>query len=112
MYWAKRGFASNDYEPYVQRLHQLLVEYPWLYREFIMVSCAASTPNRADYYVGLPNIAFLAVFDGFEIVPESALPKAIDTIHLADTTTGEFNSRFRFKSLRRQVPNEYPRQIR
>jgi hypothetical protein len=38
----------------------------------------------------------MAAFDGFESVDESELPKVIDTLHIADATTDEFKSRFRF----------------
>ena len=39
----------------------------------------------------------MSAFDGFEHVGESDLPKIIDTLHIADATTDEFTSRFRFR---------------
>jgi hypothetical protein len=42
------------------------------------------------------NEGFLAVFDGFERIGESDLPKVIDTLHIADASTEQFKSRFTF----------------
>jgi len=47
--------------------------------------------------VGMPHKAFMSAFDDFEQVEESNLPKIIDTLHIADATTDEFTSRFRFR---------------
>jgi arylsulfatase A-like enzyme len=57
----------------------------------------AANPELSNYYVGVPDQSFLAEFDGFDIVPESQLPNEIDTVLLADATTDEFKSRFRFR---------------
>jgi hypothetical protein len=65
-----------------------------LYREFMMVSVKTSKFGTEDYYVGVPNKALLALFDGFDPVEEAELPKPIDTLHVADVT--EFESRFQF----------------
>jgi hypothetical protein len=59
------------------------------------MSTGVSKPALSNYYVGVPS--FLAEFDGFDIVPESQLPNEIDTVLLADATTDEFKSRFRFR---------------
>jgi hypothetical protein len=44
----------------------------------------------------------LADFDGFDLVQESALPKVIDTLHIADPTTDEFKRRFEFRYNKRR----------
>ena len=71
-----------------------------LYREFIMVSTKTSDPFVDDFYLGLPSKTFLALFDGFEEITESDLPKVINTLHIADASTDEFKSRFHFADRR------------
>jgi hypothetical protein len=100
MVWAKREFSYADYTPYMDHLEKLLLSNPSLYREFIMISTDTPNARDSDYYVGVPNISFLAPFDGFEMVEEKDLPKQINTVHIADQTTDEFKSRFRFRSRR------------
>jgi hypothetical protein len=97
MIWAKRSFEFAAYAPYMDRLEKLLMANPTLYRQFIMVSTKTDDPGVDDYYVGVPALAFMTGFDGFEIVSEDQLPKEIDTLHLADGTTDEFKSHFRFR---------------
>ena len=101
MIWAKRRFAYADYSPYFDRMEKLLLSNPTLFRKFIMVSTKASGPGESNTYVGVPNETFLAGFDDFELVQESALPKVIDTLHIADATTDEFKSRFEFRQNKR-----------
>jgi hypothetical protein len=102
MIWAKRRFEFATYAPYFDRLEKLLMANPTLYRQFIMVSTKTDDPGVDDYYVGVPAQAFLAAFDGFEIVGEDQLPNEIDTLHIADATTDEFKSRFRFRDRSKQ----------
>ena len=71
-----------------------------LYREFIMVSTKTSDPFVDDFNLGLPSKTFLALFDGFEEITESDLPKVINTLHIADASTDEFKSRFHFADRR------------
>lgn len=97
MIWAKRRFEFAAYAPYMDRLEKLLLENTTLYRQFIMVSTKTDDPGVDDYYVGVPAQAFLAGFDGFAAVSEGQLPKEIDTLHIADATTDEFKSRFKFR---------------
>jgi hypothetical protein len=94
MIWAKRRFTWAAYGPYQDRLGQLMLANAKLYPQFIMVGVNLPDRSRGDYYVGLPNPAFLAFFDGFQMVSEGELPKQIDCILVADTTTDEFKSRF------------------
>jgi hypothetical protein len=62
-----------------------------------MVSTNTDDALVSDYYIGVPNEAFLIGFDGFERVAEADLPKVIDTFHLGDATKEPFQSRFRFR---------------
>lgn len=97
MKWAKRQFRFADYSPYFDRLEKLLMTNPALYRQFIMVSTEMGQAGTSEYYVGVPDKKFLSAFDGFEEIEESKLPKQIDTLHIADSTTEEFKSRFQFR---------------
>jgi len=97
MKWAKRQFRFAEYVPYFDRLEKLTIANPTLYREFIMVSTKTEERGTDEVYVGVPNKSFLSAFDGFEEIEESNLPKEIDTLLIADGTTEEFKSRFRFK---------------
>jgi hypothetical protein len=93
--WAKREFEWVDYSSSHDRLKKLLMANPAQYRQFIMVGVRTSNdPSRRVYYIGLPSSVFLTLFDGFEVVSEIELPKRIDCVLLADTTTEEFRSRF------------------
>jgi hypothetical protein len=98
MHWAKRQFAYAAFAPYQDRLEKLLRANPARYREFIMVSTDTEKPGVSTYYVGVPEKPFLAIFDGFTPVEEVGLPKEIDTLLIADATTDEFKSRFKFKN--------------
>jgi hypothetical protein len=98
MMWVKRRFQFAEYAPYMDLLEKLLMANPTLYQEFIMVSVKTEDKSgESEYYVGVPNKALLARFDGFTPVEESELPKEIDTVLIADQTKEPFRSRFRFK---------------
>ena len=101
MVWAKRRFAYAEFAPYQDLLGKLLFTFPIQYPEFIMVSVKAEGPGESDYYVGVPNKALLAGFDGFQDVSEAQLPKEIDTLLIADATKEPFKSRFEFKHNKR-----------
>jgi hypothetical protein len=96
MFWAKRKFAYADYGRYQDLLARLQLANAARYPEFIMVSKRTADPGVSEYYVGVPQQSLLSLFDGFERVDESALPKVIDVLHLADATKEPFKSRFRF----------------
>ena len=96
MVWGKRRFDGVEYVPYFDRFEKLLLANGTLYREFIMVSTKTDNPFVDDFYIGVPNDVFLALFDGFERIGEADLPKVIDTLHIADASTDQFKSRFRF----------------
>lgn len=61
-----------------------------------MASTKNDNPFVDDFYIGLPNEAFFVLFDGFERIGETNLPKVIDTLDIADARTEQFKSRFRF----------------
>jgi hypothetical protein len=97
MIWCKRSFAYAEYAPYAKKLEELMLKFPTQYREFIMVSTKTQEPGFNDYYVGLPSAPLLALFDGFATIPEELLPKEIDSLEIADGTSEEFTSRFKFR---------------
>ena len=94
MYWAKRRFEWADYAPYMDRLEKLLMANATQYREFMMFSIEQKV-GLSDVYVGVPVQAMLAVFDGFEPVADSDVPKVVDTLLVADVNA--FTERFEFK---------------
>jgi hypothetical protein len=98
MIWARRRFKWADYAVYQDRLGNLQMANPTLSRQFVMVDVEAGEPGVSDHYIAVPNRAFLAAFDGFEVVSEDQLPEAIDGVSIAYTTDDEFTSRFRFRS--------------
>lgn len=102
MVWAKRLFKTANYEPYQDRLAKLQLAYAPQYAQFMMVTVEHDDMSETCY-VGVPDKTLLGVFDGFEPVAESELPKEIDGVLLADTTKTEFTSRFRSK------PSKYER---
>ena len=58
-----------------------------------IVSCH-SKPRRLTRPCAEQNM--LALFDGFDPVEESELPKEINTLHIADASTEQLKSRFKF----------------
>jgi hypothetical protein len=96
MIWGKRTIQGVGYVPYFDRLEKLMMANPTRYAEFIMVSVKIKA-LLDDYYVGVPESSMMALFDGFEPVLESDLPKIIDTLHIADATKEPFSSRFTFR---------------
>jgi hypothetical protein len=93
--WAKREFEWADHSSCHDRLGELRMANPTQDQQFIMVGVRTSNdPSKRMYYIGLPSSVFLPLFDGFEVVSEIELPKRIDCVLLADTTTEEFRSRF------------------
>lgn len=95
MYWGKRRFEFAKFQPYYDRLEKLVMANAQRYAQFMMVSTKVNA-REDDYFIGVPDKPLLALFDGFEPVEESALPKLIDALHIADASTDEFKSRFQF----------------
>jgi hypothetical protein len=83
-----------EYFPAMDLLEKLQMANASHYREFIMVSVKTSKFGTNDYYVGVPNRALLALFDGFDMVGEAELPKQITTLHAGEVA--EIESRFEF----------------
>ena len=79
MLWAKKRCDGIEYIPY---------------REFMLVSVKVKGLVE-DFYLGLPDKSYLPLFDGFEAVDESSVPKVVDTLHIADNN--EFKRRFTFR---------------
>jgi hypothetical protein len=68
------------------------------YRESVVnwpTQQVAGRPGMSDVHVGVPNKAFLASFDGFEMVAERDVQQVIDTLLIGDAN--KFQSRFRFR---------------
>jgi hypothetical protein len=65
-----------------------------------MVGVTTADSSKADYYVGLPSPAYLAILDGFEVVSEAEVPHQIDCVLVAD----EFQSRFAMRHLAGALP--------
>ncbi|OIQ64157.1 hypothetical protein GALL_542920 [mine drainage metagenome] len=82
--WGRPRFDGTEYVPYFDRFEELLLPDGALYRGFIMVSTKNDNPFVDNFYIGLPNEAFFVLFDGFERISETNLPKVIDTLHIAD----------------------------
>ena len=55
------------------------------------------TLRVSDCYVGVPNEMLMCLFDKFEKVEESQLPKHPDTVLVAIQNSAEFTSRFTMK---------------
>jgi hypothetical protein len=96
MIWLKRTFQYDGYGPYMDMLEKLQSASGMLYSEFIMVSTKRREPAASDYFIGVPTAAYAGVFDGFERISESDLPKTIDALQIADATEKPFTSRFKF----------------
>jgi hypothetical protein len=91
--WAKRQFARADYGPYQDRLAKLeLVNAPQ--QRFYMLGVSPPDRTKSDYYVGLPSPAYLAIFDGFEVVSEAEVPHQIDCVLVGDIIADVFQGRF------------------
>jgi hypothetical protein len=97
MIWAKRRFEYAEFAPYQDRLDKLILKHPAMHDQFVMVSVEVKKPRLSDYYIGLPTEALLPLFDGFELVAESELPKEIDAILVASLTP-EFENRFHLRA--------------
>jgi len=97
--WAKRRFKYAEFAPYQDILGELQMANAKICGQFIMVSVdTKDEPGESEYYVGVPNKAFLMPFVGFQQIQESELPREIDTLLLADVASEEFQRRFTFKT--------------
>ncbi|MEZ0085187.1 hypothetical protein ABIF72_007685 [Bradyrhizobium japonicum] len=83
MIWSKRRFEWAEVAPYQDRMEKLLMANATRYREFMMFMIEVKV-GLADVYVSVPTKELMAVFDGFEPVAETDVPKVIDTLLAAD----------------------------
>ena len=67
---------------------------PSRYREFMMFSVEKSV-GVSDVYVGVPLQELMSLFDGFDPVEETNLPKVVDSLLVADANA--FGERFEFR---------------
>ena len=110
MIWAKRRFLYAAYAPYMDRLWTLQLAMPTS-RDFMMVAREAGNVGEQDVYIALPNKDLMRLFDGFKIVPESELPKQIDTLLYAEHTSGKFEKLFTFRDRRDRWAERRQRRI-
>jgi len=92
MIWGKRKFQDAEYSPYMARLEKLLMADATRAGQYAMVSTEEAIGEY--YYVGVPDEGLMRLFDGFERVPESELPKEIDVLHV---DAGAVARQFKFK---------------
>jgi hypothetical protein len=100
MIWARRHFAAGeDCGAYHVRLADLQMAMADHHREFMMVARKTGKPGvgEEDVYIALPDEGLLSTFDGFEVIPESELPKEVDDNMLSDAS--EFDKRFTIRGL-------------
>jgi hypothetical protein len=97
MFWARRDFKSADHGPYPDRLVKLMMADVARRRQYIMVSVKRQKVMDNVVYVGVPDSGLLALFDGFERVAEAQLPKEIDVRLVAQGSSVEFTSRFKYR---------------
>ncbi len=72
MMWAKRRFKYAEFAPYQDILGELQMANAKICGQFIMVSVdTKDEPGESEYYVGVPNKAFLMPFVGFQQIQES-----------------------------------------
>jgi hypothetical protein len=91
MIWAKREFKFAEYGPYQDRfagLHLSLREPAGM-----MMVMAKKSATLSDVIISLPDQALLAMFDGFQLIEESDLPKEASILYV-DHATDDFEKRF------------------
>jgi len=98
MIWAKREFQFAEYGPYQDRFEKLHFKLGGP-GEMMMVM-AEKNARLSDVIISLPDAALLSMFDGFEIIDESELPKGV-SILCVNHATGDFEKRFKIPSGRR-----------
>ncbi len=100
MVWAKRRFKWAEYARYQDLIGDLQLKDATRFRDYLMFSVDTEKSGEAEIYISLPDTVMLALFDGFEAVPETDLPKDVDGLLLGDVTA--FDARFKFKHNRRR----------
>jgi hypothetical protein len=80
MVWGKRRLGNTEYFPAMDLLEELQMANAA--RVLIMVSVETSNPRIEDYYVGVPNKALLALFDGFAEAEKADLPKQVSSVQV------------------------------
>lgn len=94
MIWGSRRFEDAEYAPYMDKLSQLMLADAKRASQYMMVSTEEDGAGVATFYISVPDEALMRLFDGFERVPEAALPKEIDVLHL---DAGGVQHLFKFK---------------
>lgn len=75
MIWARKSASSFEWALVKQQYNQLSSSLGLPF-EMLMVSTPAAAMGGSQVYLSLPNEDHLALFKGFDVVPETDLPSA------------------------------------
>jgi len=98
MIWAKRDFQFAEYAPYQVQFEELHFKLGG--PAAMMMVMAKKNARLSDVIISLPDAKFLRMFEGFEIIDESELPKEV-SILCVNHATDDFEKRFKIPSGRR-----------
>ena len=73
MIWARKCASGSEWASVKQQYNQLSTSLGLPF-EMIMVSTPGPVLNGSEVYLSLPTEDHLALFKGFDVVPEKALP--------------------------------------
>ena len=73
MIWARKYASSAEWGQVKQQYNQLSSSLGLPF-DMLMVSTPAPTLGRSQVYLSLPDENLLALFRGFDVVPETSLP--------------------------------------
>jgi hypothetical protein len=73
MIWARKSASGTEWAKLKQQYNQLSTSLGLPF-EMIMVSTPGATQDGSEVYLSLPTEDHLALFKGFDVVPEKALP--------------------------------------
>jgi hypothetical protein len=75
MIWSRKSASSIEWAQVKQQYNQLSSSLGLPF-DMLMVSTPAAMTGGSQVYLSLPNEDHLALFKGFDVVPEKALPPA------------------------------------
>jgi hypothetical protein len=92
MIWAEKTVRAGDAATVQEQFENLFILLGWP-DDMMFVSSDAKWPDEERLIISLPDERLLALFDGFEAMPEVALPK---TARLLVAKQAAFEERFGF----------------
>ena len=92
MIWAEKTVQVGEAATVQEQFENLFMQLGWP-DDMMLVSTDAKWPNEERLIISLPDERLLALFDGFETMPEVALPK---TARLLVAQQAAFEQRFGF----------------